>query len=224
MVVGNGMIAKEFIDYKNQRDVIVFASGVSDSNEINESEFKREEDLLTSTISKYMNKKFIYFSTCSMYDMYFPNNAYTQHKLRMERVISNNSKNYTIFRLSQAIGKNNKSQLLGFLIDKIEKGELFDLYDIERNIIDISDIKKIVDYVIQKNIFNNTIINIANKRNISVLSLVNKLENILNVKAKYRLIKKNGTFKINTENINFLLDELKIDDLYIETILRKYCA
>ncbi len=159
-----------------------------------------------------------------MYDMYFPNNAYTQHKLRMERVISNNSKNYTIFRLSQAIGKNNKSQLLGFLIDKIEKGELFDLYDIERNIIDISDIKKIVDYVIQKNIFNNTIINIANKRNISVLSLVNKLENILNEKAKYKLIKKNGTFKINTENIDFLLDELKIDDLYIDTVLRKYYA
>ena len=35
MVVGNGSIAKLFIDeFKNNSDIVIFASGVSDSNEI----------------------------------------------------------------------------------------------------------------------------------------------------------------------------------------------
>ncbi|MEO7119531.1 MAG: hypothetical protein ABIY62_00460 [Ginsengibacter sp.] len=42
MVIGNGMIANRFISYKNNDDVIIFASGVSNSKDTIEENFLRE--------------------------------------------------------------------------------------------------------------------------------------------------------------------------------------
>ena len=39
MVIGNGMIANAFKQYENDDEVIIFASGVSNSKENNDSEF-----------------------------------------------------------------------------------------------------------------------------------------------------------------------------------------
>ena len=50
MIVGNGLIASSFIKHDND-DVIIFASGVSNSLETNQDKFDREIDLLKS----YMN-------------------------------------------------------------------------------------------------------------------------------------------------------------------------
>ncbi|MEJ2498930.1 MAG: hypothetical protein P8Y46_06430 [Sulfurovaceae bacterium] len=50
MIIGNGMLAHEFSDYKDDNDIIIFASGVSNSGETRESEFEREKELLTKTI------------------------------------------------------------------------------------------------------------------------------------------------------------------------------
>ena len=41
MVIGNGQIAKFFNDFKNNQDILIFASGVSNSNCTNLKEFKR---------------------------------------------------------------------------------------------------------------------------------------------------------------------------------------
>ncbi|MEJ2497376.1 MAG: NAD(P)-dependent oxidoreductase, partial [Sulfurovaceae bacterium] len=84
MIIGNGMLAHEFSDYKDDNDIIIFASGVSNSGETRESEFEREKELLTKTIDNISSEKIIYFSTCAMYDKYFVNNRYTKHKLHME--------------------------------------------------------------------------------------------------------------------------------------------
>ena len=45
MVVGNGLIAKAFSHHANNPDVIIFASGVSDSACIDYREFNRERML-----------------------------------------------------------------------------------------------------------------------------------------------------------------------------------
>lgn len=224
MIIGSGMLAREFKSYEEDQHTLIFASGVSNSNETRISEFNREKELLIDCINKNTNKKLIYFSSCSMYDTYFPNNKYTEHKLNMESIISYNSNNYTIFRLSQVVGKNNKSQLLGFLNDKIQNNEEFTLFDIERNIIDISDVKEIVDMIIQQeNSASNKIINIANKNNIPVIKLVHKIEKLLNKKAIYTILEKNGKFEIDTKSIFDALNQLNINNnTYIDSILRKY--
>ena len=45
MVVGNGMVASKFIHYSERDDVIIFASGVSNSKSAIKTEFDREKKL-----------------------------------------------------------------------------------------------------------------------------------------------------------------------------------
>lgn len=223
MIIGNGMVAREFNNYKFNDNIMIFASGVSNSNETSIEAFKREELLLNNTLKYLGNKKIVYFSTCSMYDNYFENNAYTKHKLNMENLITKASTNYIICRLPQVLGSNNKTQLMGFLYEQIKNNNLFSLYNIERNIIDISDIKVIVDYIVDNNLFKNKIINIANPFNIKVLDLVKKIELIYNLKAKYKIVEKLGQFDIDTSEIEFIIKELSLfDNNYIENRIRKY--
>ena len=63
MVVGSGMIAKAFHHYINNDDVVIFASGVSNSKEDDDLSFEKEKNLLLSTRFNNVNKKFIYFKT-----------------------------------------------------------------------------------------------------------------------------------------------------------------
>ena len=61
MIVGNGLIAKSFLKkYGKDNNIIIFASGVSNSKETNPDNFKREEDLLVSFLKTYPQIKFIY--------------------------------------------------------------------------------------------------------------------------------------------------------------------
>lgn len=223
MIIGGGMLAKEFIKYDKDEQTIIFASGVSNSNETSIKEFDREKNILVGTIKEFENKKIIYFSTCSMYDTYFGYNAYTQHKLNMEEIIRDLCHSYIIFRLPQVLGMNNKHQLIGFLQDKITNNKIFNLYDIERNIIDNSDIRKIVFYILKHNLFKDQIVNIANPNNIRVLELVRIFEQIYNVEAKYEIIDKPGNFRIDTSQIDLIIEELNLFEYnYIENRIRKY--
>ena len=62
MVIGNGLLANTFRKYEDSDSIIIFASGVSNSKEINKSEFKREFDLLKTMLVFKETKKIIYFS------------------------------------------------------------------------------------------------------------------------------------------------------------------
>ena len=41
MVIGNGLIANQFKSYNNDENILIFASGVSNSSEVNDIEFIR---------------------------------------------------------------------------------------------------------------------------------------------------------------------------------------
>lgn len=223
MIIGNGMLAQKFKDYEHNEEIIIFASGVSNSKESSQKAFKREETLLRATLKDIRSEKIIYFSTCSLYDTYFENSLYTKHKLRMEEILSELSNNYIIFRLPQVVGNNNKDQLLGFLHDSILNNKYFELYDIERNIIDISDVKQIIDYIIDNNLFHNRTLNIANEKNIKVVELVKKIENIVNEKANYLLVNISGSFNIDVKDISEVIKVLNIfNKNYEENTIRKY--
>jgi nucleoside-diphosphate-sugar epimerase len=224
MVVGSGLLAKAFLEYENDDNIIVFASGVSNSKEISRDEFNREEKLLDFYLEKYgKNKHFVYFSTCSVYDTYFERSEYSKHKINMEKIIIEKAFNYNIFRLPQVLGKNNKNQLIGFFYESIKMEKSFELFDIERNIIDIKDVFILVDKILKENIFKNQIINIANPKNIKVLDLVNILENIIDKKAKYSIVKKSGEFTINVKDIESIISDLNIfEENYLENRIKKY--
>ena len=117
MVIGNGLIANAFNQYKNNDDVIIFASGVSNSSNNKIEEFEREINLLNEYLIS--DKKLIYFSTCSITDN-SKKSDYINHKIFMENFIKSNHNNYIIFRLPIVVGKcNNKNTFFNNIRDKI---------------------------------------------------------------------------------------------------------
>ena len=85
MIIGNGLLAKAFSDFENNEKILIFASGVSNSNETRRQEFEREEILLRKGLTTHKDKLIIYFSTCSVYEPSTNYREYTRHKLDMEK-------------------------------------------------------------------------------------------------------------------------------------------
>ncbi len=224
MVVGTGLIAKAFDEYQLNESIVIFASGVSNSKEISKEAFLRERNLLLSYLENYGSSKyFVYFSTCSIYDTYIPHSNYTKHKINMEQLIKQRAKQYYIFRLPQVLGVNNQTQLVGFLYNAIKSKKYFDLYDIERNIIDIDDVRLIVNNVIKSNKYKNIVMNLANTSNIKVLDLVKIIEKMCHKKANYHIVKKEGSFYIDVSQMKSLICNSEIfTKNYIESRLKKY--
>jgi nucleoside-diphosphate-sugar epimerase len=180
MIIGNGLIANSFLDI-SRNDVLIFASGVSDSKENRTPQFNREKNLLLTTISENKDKKFIYFSTCDFYDSK-KSSKYINHKFESETLIKENCENWIIFRVSQIIGRGNVNNLLFNFFLNIQNEKIINLYSsFERNLIGITDVKFIVMKYID--ICNNEIVNIANPKNIKVKEIVQIIEKNLNKKS-----------------------------------------
>jgi len=133
MIIGNGDIASalnELPEKTEQEDWIFLASGVSNSQETRESEYKREEDLL---LKQDKNKHVVYISSLCIF---YADSRYAQHKRHMEQVVKNNFKHYTILRLGNITWGSNPHTIINFLKNAKKKGEKFEIQDTYRYIID----------------------------------------------------------------------------------------
>lgn len=224
MVLGQGLLANIFKEFDRNNDIIIFASGVSNSNEIKEEVFQREEKLLEQTIKNNPNKILIYFSSCDVIYAQKFDKAYYFHKLNMENIIKTKIKEFYIFRLPQLIGKsNNKHSLINYFIHAISNGkEIMVWQDAYKNLIDIRDIKIIVKYFIDNSLQKNTITNIINKNYYSIQDIITTLEEFLGIKAHIKMIKKG--FLPNYPRLN-ILDDIGIefnDDYLKKSISKNY--
>ena len=52
MILGNGLIAKVYKGFNFHKNILIFASGVSNSKEFRKKEFARERDLLIENLDK----------------------------------------------------------------------------------------------------------------------------------------------------------------------------
>jgi nucleoside-diphosphate-sugar epimerase len=225
MIIGNGMLAKAFSTYDEDKKNVIFASGVSNSSETKLSEFSRERELIINIFDSMQKEAlFVYFSTCSVHDTYFSKNDYTKHKLEMEKLVLLKSDNYLIVRLPQVVGNSkNKKLLINFLWDSICRNKKFTLYDIERNIIDVEDVVKIVEYFINKTKLRNQTITIANLYNIKVIDIVKTIEDLLSKKAIYEVKRLDGAFILDTSIMKRYCPELVLfDPQYVKHVLKKY--
>ncbi len=226
MVIGNGLIAKSFHHYKTKDEFVVFASGVSDSKSSTENDFKREQDLLITTIKNNLFKRIVYFSTCSITDDDLKQTDYVKHKINIENLIKAAAPRFQIFRLSNLAGiTHNPHTVLNFFYFHITEGRHFDLWkNSERNIIDVEDVYKIADHILQNNLFPNQVINIANDKNYSVKYIVNCIENVCHKKANFTEKEKGAKLVIDIGEIQPILRslEIKFDDDYLPKLLLKY--
>jgi nucleoside-diphosphate-sugar epimerase len=224
MIIGNGLVAKAFYDnYANRDDVLIFASGVSNSSNTDPKEFFREKALLESFLSE--RKKIIYFSTYSIEDPSLADSSYIMHKLKMEGLVKA-ANDYLIFRLPQVAGKtDNPNTLLNFLYHKIKNQEPLEVFsNATRNIIDIDHIEKIASYIIDKNLIKNNILNICSPQKSFVLDLVKIFEDILHKKANYKLINKGESFDVDVKFSTEVAKKLNIffHADYLRDVISKY--
>jgi len=224
MLIGRGLIASTFKHYSDNSEVIVFASGVSNSGESNAAEYEREFKLLQQFVSS--NSKLIYFSTCSVIDDSLKESSYIRHKLNVEKYISENFYSFIIFRLPIVVGKNtNPFTLTNFLFNKIKNNEKFTLFDkAHRYLIDIDDLGLILSSMINAGKFDNQILDVCFNNKTSILELIAIFEKIINKKALY-IIKESGSSYTpnNTVFMNYLEDiNFQIQPIYNNNLIEKY--
>ena len=225
MVIGNGMLAQKFAKYKSNLDIIIFASGVSNSLEKNSLEYLREAELLENIVTQNKDAVLVYFSSCSMYDSSVKETKYVLHKIAMENFIKKNVKKYLIFRISQIVGNTTNNTLVNYLIKSIKAKDRIVIWkNSMRNLIDIDDVYSIVSYILDNKTEVNQVIHIANSQNIWILDIVRQIENILKISAIYDLEDKGAEYLPIPNDLQkylFLLSEMFGNDYYLQ-LLKKY--
>lgn len=122
MIIGNGLIATEFRRQKfDSRNFVVVAAGVSNSAELDETEYHRERDLMTSLLEAHSTRKIIYFSSVAVSNQdEISKSRYIRHKVDMETLLAHHSENYHVFRLPQLVGPvGNAMTITNFLHTRI---------------------------------------------------------------------------------------------------------
>ena len=222
MVIGNGSIAKVFKqEFGNDDSVIIFASGVSNSNEKNLSEYQRETILLQNTLTKFPEKKIVYFSSISSK---YVNSQYFNHKVLMENLIIKNSNSFIIIRLPQIISNSgNQNNLINFLVNSIKNNHSLEIQkDVFRALIDVDDLKKVTLEVIKN--FNNKVLNFSKIEEFLVIDLCYMIFTILNCNVDIIEIpaKFNTPNLENSPEIDNILKNLIKKENYTNKILKKY--
>lgn len=226
MIVGRGLVANGFKTYVNDDRFLVFASGVSNSANTDAGEFARECSLLKSMMDAHREKTFIYFGTCSVYDLSLQHSPYVQHKLAMENLLRAEHGRYHIFRVSNLAGKtDNPHTVLNYFYQHIINGDFFQLWkNASRNIIDIDDAVTVCTHIMEENLFMNQVINIANPENYPVVKIVEFIESFTGKKGHYTLVDKGSNPVIDTSTIRplFPLLNTRFDAGYLNRVLEKY--
>jgi nucleoside-diphosphate-sugar epimerase len=226
MVVGNGMMAKRFSSFAENENILIFASGVSNSKETKVENYEREKRMLSEAIEKNLSKKIVYFSTCSIYDPSEKDSKYVVHKIECEQIIQNNCKDYLIYRVSNVVGNtDNQNTIISYLVSKIIHEQPFQLWkNSTRNIIDIDDVYAFVTHKINSDNTAETYI-ISNPFQYKVTEIVKEIELILQKKAIFELADKGAYFEIPLKNEDRLILEERNDfkiKPYLGKIINKY--
>jgi nucleoside-diphosphate-sugar epimerase len=225
VVIGNGMMAQAFRAFGSRRDVVVFASGVSDSTETSAAAFAREAELLRQTRAAYPEALLVYFGTCSVEDADRRETPYVRHKLAMESLVAAAGHAWIVFRLPLALGPIHRSPTLAnFLHGKIARGESFEIWGRStRYPIDVEDVVRIVSRLIADRSMWRHKINVA-LRSFHVIDFVRILERITGRSAVYQMVEKGAHYELRCPEVAALAEAMGLDrsEAYLERVLRKY--
>lgn len=215
------MIAQSFKDY-DFGPVCIFASGVSDSTESDTSKYLKEYELVKRMLNESKSNLFVYFSTLSVLKCDYT--EYVKHKLFIEFYIKSVTNNFLILRLPNIVGKTkSENQLLPFLYNSLLKKEKIQVKkDTLRDLIDVEDLPKIVEFCIDKNI--NGIINTSLENKIKVIDIIDYLIKINDIKdSNVELIDGHQNIEYVNDIKNYYEDlSMKNVNLNPNKIIEKY--
>lgn len=219
------MMARAFSAFRDRADIVIFASGVSNSLETDPAAFDRERKLLKRIRAEHDRALLVYFGTCSVDDPERRHTPYVQHKLAMESELAACQGPWLVLRVPLAIGRNPRSRTLAqFLHDQIMRGKPFEVWEgAARFPIDVEDVFRIGSRFINDRAMWSRCINVA-LRPFPVLEFVRIMENIVGRKAIYTLARKGQHFELDRAEVLQVADELNLDlsEQYLERVLRKY--
>lgn len=214
MIIGNGLIgsAMQSVD---DNDTIIFASGVSDSQEARESEFDRERELLNNNLNKSM--RLIYFSTVPK-----GNSRYMTHKKEMESIVEKNY-NYLILRVQYIVGNGGcETNLFNFLKLNLINGSQINIFkNSYRTFFDVEDLVKLVKVLKTCQ----GVVTVSGVEMMPVKRIVEMMATYLRVQYEIKLIDSKPERQIaNDEIIDAWLYRLGIArENYVESVIKKYC-
>lgn len=127
-IIGHGDIACMLENA--DKDVLFFASGVSNSGETRESEYDREKALL---LGQDRSKRLVYFGSLSIF---YQDSRYSRHKREMEEIVRENFPEYCIVRIGNITFGSNPNTLINAMRNKVLRGEPLEIQDATRYIVD----------------------------------------------------------------------------------------
>ena len=127
-IIGSGDMASALkgVDVGNK---LFFASGVSNSKEVRETQYQREVDLL---LEQDRNKHIIYIGSLSIF---YSDTRYSQHKKHMEELVKKYFHKFTIIRIGNSTWGTNPHTIINFFKNKITRGEKLDIRDTFRYLV-----------------------------------------------------------------------------------------
>lgn len=228
-VVGNGMIANAFATgLVRNRSLVVFASGVSNSECLDHEAFKRELTLLTTALAKAgVERPFLYFGTCSVYDPDAHDRPYVLHKKAMEALVLSHQTGLVV-RLPQVVGPHAPpNTLLTSMVSRIRAGQEVQIWDqAVRNLVDVDDVVRVVDAWLTLALPPDRVLNVANPKSITVMELVKTIESALGLVAKVKHVSRGSPFHIDTRSMMAAASLAQVDfgNDYLHRVVRKYFA
>jgi nucleoside-diphosphate-sugar epimerase len=223
MIIGRGLIAGIFAQY-DEDDLLIFASGVSNSLEVRAAEFEREKSLLINSLNSYPDKKIIYFSTCSICDPSKEESPYVLHKLAMEQLIEKHADRYIILRVGNVVGHGgNPNTLFNFLSNCIRNDLHFTLHSkAGRILIDAEHIPLFFDAVNSQN--SKALISVSYPHQFSLYEIVGALEQFYSKKANFTSKEEGDRYDIefSDEVISYFKDISPAD--YLQGLVQKYAT
>lgn len=229
-IIGSGLIGTSFKENSildSRYSVIIFASGVSNSLEIDPKPFLREKELLESVLNnKKSTERFVYFSTLSVYDTTKQDASYVKHKLQLERIIKQECQNYLIIRVPNIIGKGgNPATLINYLITSIlNKTEIKVFKNAYRNFIDVEDLVKLVEHFVVSNTLNTTI-DLLHPISYSMPEVMNCIEKHVNATSNLVYLHEGYDYFPKYTSLvysAFEISQINIRKDYLRQILEKY--
>ncbi len=127
MIIGHGDIASAL---PKRDDLLFFASGVSNSQEKRESQYKREVDLL---LKQDRSAHIVYFSSLAVL---YSKTRYAKHKRTIEGIIKEQFPKYTILRIGNITWGVNPHTIINYFRGQIQKKRPIEVKNVYRYVVD----------------------------------------------------------------------------------------
>jgi nucleoside-diphosphate-sugar epimerase len=224
LIVGKGLISRSLSEV-DRGDCTFFASGVSDSSETRAVEFARERALLSTHLKDGADRRFFYFSTCSVLDNGLPDSPYVAHKREMETLVSQ-SNGGVVVRLPNVVGfGGNPSNLVNVIARSIQMGTQFPIHNqAKRYLVGASDVAALVSAACSDSKCPPEF-NLVPDEMLTILEIVEELEMIFGTKAKYDFVDAGSAKALGNSYARELAKQKGIDlggDYPIRTLWKRF--